>query len=249
MLIVTQMFPHSPWLSVILPCWRDETCVLRWLELFAQEPGTQWIVCLARKPHESAQKIKALGGLVVEMEAPNRGLQLHQGASVAQGDILLFHHADSTLTPAHLHSLRTLHLDAQWSWGAFYRKFDQRHPYLLRFEPVERWHNRTFGAIYGDQSIFIRREFYCQQGGFAPLPLMEDVEFSLRLRRCSPPRMIDPPMASSPRKHLTQGPWRTTLGNLLALWAFRLGVPAAHLHAWYYRSLQLNGNKSQTQPS
>jgi hypothetical protein len=237
------------WLSVILPCWRDEARILHLLEAFKGSGGVEWVVVHADASPSFPLEAGARGAVAVEVPKPSRGGQLRAGAQAAQAETLLFHHADSHLTPAHLHALRSLTAEPGWIWGAFYRKFDERHPALRRFEAIERWHNRRFGAVYGDQSLFMRREAYHHHGGFQELPLMEDVEFSLRLRRSAPPRMIDPPMASSPRKHLAQGPWRTTVGNLLALWAFRLGVPPARLHAWYYHKTTPLRNKPLLQPS
>lgn len=237
------------WLSVVVPCWRDEAGALRLLKAFAATGGVEWIVAHTETGTEFRRELETHGACAVETGAASRGAQLRAGAAAAHGGILLFHHADSFLTPAHLDALRTLAEDPGWVWGAFYRKFDERHPRLRRFEGIERWHNRTFGAVYGDQSLFIRRQAYHDHGGFAPIPLMEDVEFSLRLRRTSPPRMTDPPMASSPRKHLARGPWRTTLGNLAALCAFHLGAPPGRLHAWYYKKTGRPGNIAAPQPS
>jgi GT2 family glycosyltransferase len=64
---------------------------------------------------------------------------------------------------------------------------------------------------------------------------MEDVEFTLRLRRSGPIVLLDPPMSSSPARQIAHGAWRTTGRNLLFLLLFRLGVPAHFLHSWYYR--------------
>ena len=72
-------------------------------------------------------------------------------------------------------------------------------------------------------------------GGFRGLPLMEDVDFSLRMRRRGEIRLLDPPIASSPRKHLAQGPWRTTFANAGLLLLYHLGVPPQRLRAFYYR--------------
>lgn len=43
--------------------------------------------------------------------------------------------------------------------------------------------HRHGGSFFGDQSVFVRHETFRALGGFAPLPLMEDMEFFRRLRR------------------------------------------------------------------
>jgi hypothetical protein len=132
--------------------------------------------------------------------------------------------------------------------GAFYRRFDERHPRLRWAETLERWHSRAFGTLYGDQSIFVRRTHFFQLGGFAPLPLMEDVEFSRRLRRSGRIVLLDPPMSSSPARQIEQGAWRTTLRNMLFLLLFRCGVPADFLHASYYRRMPGLAQNGTTSP-
>ena len=224
-------------ISVIIPIWRDlEALSERMKILRASDQVRETIVSLAEPNPELIARIKELGAAVINAGAPNRGRQLDLGASVATGNWLLFHHADSQLTPEHLRALGELDLTGKVVGGAFYRRFDERHPRLRPLEKIERWHNRSFGALYGDQSIFVRRELFAGMGGFRGLPLMEDVDFSLRLRRAGWVVLLDPPMASSPRRHLTRGPWRMTFTNLALLIFFRLGVSPHRLHAWYYRA-------------
>jgi len=91
-------------------------------------------------------------------------------------------------------------------------------------EKVERWHCRAFGRFTATNGFCSTRAF-CAHRGFAPIPLMEDVEFSRRLRRSGEIRLLDPPMQSSARKQIEQGAWRVTLLNLLFLILFRCGVP------------------------
>lgn len=174
---------------------------------------------------------------------------MNLGARSATSETLLFHHVDSELTAAHIDVIARTLADSAIIGGAFYRKFDQRHPALCWLEPVERVHSRSFGTIYGDQSVFVRREIFWQLGGFAPIPLMEDVEFSKRLRRAGKIALLDPPMRSSPHRQIAQGAWRVTLRNLLFLIAFRSGVSPERLHRWYYGGRPQPARRSARIPS
>jgi hypothetical protein len=168
---------------------------------------------------------------------PSRGEQMNLGAQQASGDTLLFQHVDSELTFAHLDSLVAALRDPAVIGGGFHRSFDERHPSLRWLESLERLHLRAFGTIYGDQSVFVRRAAFAQLGGFAAVPLMEDVEFSKRLRRSGTIVLLDPPMRSSPRRQIAHGAWRVTFRNLFFLIAYRCGVSPHQLHAWYYADL------------
>ena len=74
-----------------------------------------------------------------------------------------------------------------------------------------------FGTLYGDQSIFVSPLSFQTPGGFGKIPLMENVEFSKRLRRSGNVALLDPPRQTCPRKHQMDGAWKLTLRNLLFL--------------------------------
>lgn len=238
-------------ISLIIPCWKDLSAAIALGQRWSSHELVRDVV-IATVSRDLVGPVRTSGegvagvppsigvdGLTIcRSERVGRGLQMNAGAAMAKGDVLLFHHVDSHLTSEHLQSLVEAIRDPVIVGGAFYRKFDERHPGLLWAENIERWHSRTFGALYGDQSLFVRRDDFARLGGFASIPLMEDVEFTLRLRRSGKIALLDPPMSSSPARQIERGAWRTTGRNLLFLLLFRLGVPARFLHAWYYRHRQ-----------
>lgn len=225
-----QLHRHSLRISVILPCWRDRDLVSSRIEHLSSCPGVSEVIVVHAEPGE------ALSGpcRTILSPEPNRGLQLHLGAKAAGGDVLLFLHCDTEFTEEHSLALSKAVENPDIIGGGFYRKFDERHPGLMWLEPWERLHCRWFGTIYGDQSIFVRRDVYFSIGGFRDFPILEDVEFSSRLRRRGKVALIGPPVRTSPRRHLDQGPWLTTLRNLCFLILYRMGVSPKAIHSWYY---------------
>ena len=91
------------------------------------------------------------------------------------------------------------------------------------------------GPLFGDQSIFVRADIFQDMGGFADIPIMEDIEFSRRLRRVGRLALLDPPLWSSPRRFRRLGNVRTSALNALFIVLFYLGVSPDKLHRWYYR--------------
>jgi len=228
--------PGTRSVSVIIPVWRENAVVLELVRTALQWPEVREIIVSAAETDTTLRKeCEAAGARWIEARAPNRGRQLNLGATLASGEWLLFQHADTELTRAHIQALAALTAQQEIAGGAFYRRFDERHPHCRVFEQFERWHNRTWGSLYGDQSLFVRRSQFAVLGGFADLPLMEDVEFSRRLRRSGKIALLDPAIASSPRKHLAEGAWMTTARNASLIFLYTLGVSPARLHAWYYR--------------
>ncbi len=172
---------------------------------------------------------------VVVVQKPGRGSQLNAAASKATGDILLFNHADTELTGDHLQALVELMAEQkEIVGGAFYRFFDDRHPWCRWLSRLERRHNECFGSLYGDQSLFVRRSVFHNMGGFADIPLMEDVEFSKRLRKVGKIKMLEPEIASSARRYSAQGAWKTTLRNMWIHLLYAGGVSPRRLHRLYY---------------
>ena len=73
---------------------------------------------------------------------------MNLGAENARGDVFIFHHADSELTDVHLNAIRAALHNPAVIGGAFYRKFDQRHPYLLPLERLARYLHPLRGNVF-----------------------------------------------------------------------------------------------------
>jgi rSAM/selenodomain-associated transferase 2 len=199
--------------------------------------GLNEVVVADASEHDGCRTLAAAAGAkIVRCARPNRGAQLNAGARMARGEMLLFHHADTFLTQEHVDAL---HAAAghrpELAGGAFHRKFDGRHRRLAILEKVARLLAERGGTLYGDQSIFVRREVFERLGGFAEIPLMEDIEFSRRLRRTERTVVLDPPISTSPRHHARRGALRTSIRNGVMIALYRFGFPPERLHAWYYR--------------
>ena len=219
----------TPRLSVIVPCWNDDAALRGLLAAVEGLRGIDEVIVAAVNGAGES------GVRVVNCPRPNRGAQMNAGAREAAGGALLFHHADTEITQLHVDALHSALCDSETIGGAFHRKYDDRHRGFAWVEHVARVWNEHGGTLYGDQSIFVRREVFARLGGFAEIPLMEDVEFSRRLRRAGRTVLLDPPIATSPRHHQRRGPWRTTARNVAMLALYRLGVCPHRLHRWYYR--------------
>jgi hypothetical protein len=217
---------------MIVPCWGDGRLVRA---IAGRALGLhELVVVMVEDDAAGADALREVGARVVVAGAPNRGRQLAMGAEMARGDVLLFHHADSEIAAGQVAAVARAMSDAGVVGGAFHRKFDGRHPLFRWVEPLERWRAPRFGALFGDQSLFVRRAHYAVIGGFRDLALMEDVDFSRRLRRSGRIVLLDPPMTTSDRAHRAGGAWRTSLRNGLFLFLYHLGVSPTRLHGWYY---------------
>lgn len=224
-------------ISIIIPCWNDahalQECLAR-IVLIAKQH--EIIVADASTTDACANIARAFPNVrLIPCKHPNRGRQMNCGAAAATGGILLFQHTDTELNAAHLAAIERALQDPMVVGGAFHRKFDPRHRSRQWLVPMVRRWQAWRKNFYGDQSIFVRRAHFQKMGGYAAIALMEDLEFSARLKRSGRVVLIDPPLLSSARRHRRHGKLRVTLENLAMIGLYNLGVSPDTLHRWYYR--------------
>lgn len=86
---------------------------------------------------------------------------------------------------------------------------------------------------YGDQGLLLSRALYERVGGMAPLPLMEDLEFALRLRGEARIRMLPRPLQVDGRRWRRLGILTTAWSNGRLRRAWRRGADPAELARIY----------------
>ncbi len=175
-----------------------------------------------------------MDGLPARLLTSTRGRahQMNTGAAAAHSDILLFLHADTRLPPDAIESVRAV-IRAGNVWGRFDVRLDGTWPVYRIIERFMNLRSALTGIATGDQTIFVRRDVFRQLGGFAPIPLMEDIELSARLRRRQLPARIRTPVLVSVRRWKRYGVARTVLRMWWLRLCYWLGVSPARLARWY----------------
>jgi Glycosyltransferase like family 2 len=221
--------------ALVVPVWSDDALVadlINRLEL--DHAAVEWIVA-AVQPSQSLRDLDRAGRIrLVVCERPSRGAQMNAGAKITRAALLCFHHADSELGPEHVASLVHASRTPGIIGGAFHRRFDDRRIWMTWWESLLRRISKVAGPLFGDQSLFVKNDVFRQLGGFADIPIMEDIDFSRRLRRLGAITLLDPPLWSSPRRFRRLGNARTLLVNSALIALFYLGVSPQRLHRWYY---------------
>jgi hypothetical protein len=91
---------------------------------------------------------------------------------------------------------------------------------------------KLFALPYGDQGLLISRKLYDAVGGFAPIPLMEDVDFARRLGRRRIV-MLKTAAVTSAERFRRDGYFRRSLSNVSCLMSYYRGVPPERLAERY----------------
>ena len=162
-----------------------------------------------------------------------RARQQNAGAAVARHDLLFFLHADSTLPQDFLEQLDVACAKGGL-WGRFDVGFDSQLRRYRLLAWLMNWRSRLTGICTGDQGLFISRDLFVQVGGFADIPLMEDIEICRRLRRYGAPVCIPSVLITSSRRWHTNGFVRTVLLMWSLRWRYFFGATPEQLVERYY---------------
>lgn len=145
-----------------------------------------------------------------------RAAQMNAGAAASTGSVLMFLHADTELPRDALQRLRHA-VRGGAVGGSFDVRLDSRRPLLRVVGRLISLRSRLTGVATGDQALFATREAFDRLGGFAPLDLFEDVDFSRRLKRLGPVVRLPAAVITSARRWERHGALRT----IARMWALR----------------------------
>lgn len=232
-----------PLISVIIPVVREADALAALLAQLPQSGEVEVIVSIATPIDGAilAARARHVGVTWVE-SPPGRGIQLNAGAARAVGRWLWFVHVDSRLPAGWLDAFRTLDAPAPPAGdggavvlgGAFAFALDSPAWQARLLERAVSLRVRLFNLPYGDQGLFVRRQIFEAMGGFAPIPLMEDVDFVRRLTRLGRLRHLTLRLTTSARRWEQEGWFRRSADNLLTLTLYKVGVSPARLARRYY---------------
>lgn len=229
-------------LSVIVPVWMEAAGVadaLRALQPIRTK-GHEVVVVDAGSSDRSVELARPLCDRIVVAEQ-GRGAQMNAGAASARGDLLLFLHADTQLPEDALDQLAGF-VHSRRAWGRFNVRLSGDRPLFRIIGWFMNQRSRLTGICTGDQAMFVRRSTFEALGGFQPIPLMEDIEFSRRLCLVSRPFCINQPVVTDSRRWQIDGAWRTILLMWQLRWRYWRGESPESL-AQTYRSDVRNAPK------
>ena len=206
-------------LSIIMPVLDEGEGIAATLDALVdlRALGTEVVVVDGGSRDATIQRARLRADRVIS--APRgRALQMNAGAAKAAGDVLLFLHADTRLPADADHVVLNGLERSGRAWGRFNVSIDGRSPLLLVVGLFMGLRSRLTGIATGDQAIFVRRDAFQAAGGFAEIPLMEDIALCKRLKRVSRPLCLRERVITSGRRWEKNG----VLATITLMWRLRL---------------------------
>ena len=225
------MTPMS--LSIIIPVLNEGNGIAATLQALAplRARGVQVIVVDGGSQDDSLAQAQPFVDHALA-SPQGRARQMNTGAALAQGDVLLFLHADTRLPDA-ADVLVLAAIGAGARWGRFDVVIEGHSPMLRVVATMMNVRSRLSGIATGDQAIFVQRAAFEAIGGFPDQALMEDIEMSERLGRLGAPACLYARVRTSGRRWESRGVWRTIALMWCLRWRYWLGASPEQLERAY----------------
>lgn len=219
-------------LSVVMPVLNAQVALSRSLPPLTEGLETGLIRDLVLSDggsDDATLRIADAAGATVVRGPASRGGQLRRGAAAAQGDWLLFLHADTVLPPGWPKTV--LERMNAGPPGYFGLRFDSGGAAALICAGWANLRSRVFRLPYGDQGLLISRRDYDATGGYKDMPLMEDVAMARTLGRRL--RGLPLKVTTSAARYERDGWLRRGASNLLLLSRYLAGADPVSLARRY----------------
>lgn len=193
--------------------------------------GHEVIVVDGGSQDSTATELKNIcEGLIVS--GKGRAQQMNAGARQANGEVLVFLHADTSL-PTQVVELIGNAISVS-PWGRFDVRLAGKKRIFRLIEKMMNLRSCVTGIATGDQCIFVNKALFDQVEGYPEIPLMEDVAISRKLKKVARPFCIHDRVITSSRRWESNGIIRT----VVLMWVLRLAyffrVSPHRLYQLYY---------------
>jgi len=226
-----------PGISIIIPVYNEQAIINRQIKhlLTLEYSGpTEIIIVDGEENNSTLSAIDTRFSVRKIAAGKGRGLQMNSGARATKGDILLFVHADTGMPKDSLSLIAAKMKSEEVVAGAFQLGIDSERSGIKLIEKMANIRSRFNRIPYGDQSIFIRRDYFFKIGGFDEIPIMEDVALMRKIKNKHDPITIIPSKTkTSARRWTEEGAFYTTLRNWSLFILYSLGVSPQKLIQFY----------------
>jgi rSAM/selenodomain-associated transferase 2 len=229
--------------SIVMPAYNEEQALPHSLNALFRQEGSYEVILVDGGSSDRTRASAESFGFTTEADvrhgcpsvprsprliltaSKGRASQMNAGAKVAQGEWLLFLHADTVLPAGAIRRLNAMHADQAIQAGGFRHQFSGTDWRLRLISFLDNLRCRCSRIIYGDQALFVRRTLFEHIGGFPDQPILEDVAICERLLKFTRPVLLSPAVVTDARKFVKMGVWHSFVRVLLIILHVEFGLP------------------------
>ncbi len=223
-------------ISVIIPVLHEQAVIndtIAHLRAIRSDEMVEIVVVDGDADADTLKVIKDVGVRRLAASAGRAG-QMNAGAAGAQGDILLFLHADTRLPAGAFGKISGCMEGGRFVGGAFDLGIASEGLAFRIIEKAVTLRSRLTRIPYGDQAIFISRDLFQRIGGYREMPLMEDVDLMRRIKKGGHAIFIIPErLSTSGRRWNKEGMVRCCVRNWTIMLLYLMGVSPQKLAKFY----------------
>ena len=220
-------------ISVIIPTLNEAAELPSTLAHLRKIPEVREIIIADGGSTDGTPQIAESLGCRVIVAPRGRGTQMHHGAQLATGEVVLLLHADTWLVPTAGEAIVQALARPGTVAGGCYKVF--RDPAWImrgsRFRCWLRFHLRR--RFMGDQAIFVRRDVLERVGGVPEVSLMEEFELCRRLRKEGRMALANTVVTTSARRFRKRGILKTYVRMWRVMLQYRCGTSTEKLREIY----------------
>ena len=213
--------------SIVVPVFQEGERInglIEYVNRLDSDGNAEIIIVDGTQENDTLRAIRSNSVIKISSEQ-GRAKQMNAGASVARGEILIFLHADTELPIHALRKIGSFIEQTEYVGGAFDLDIKSDKRIFKVIGTLSSLRSRLNRIPFGDQAIFIRREYFNRIGRYKEIPLMEDVELLRRIKKSGDRiRIFRDRVMTSPRRWEKEGVIYCTLRNWVLQALYLLGV-------------------------
>lgn len=226
--------------TIVVPTFNEQDFIVSCLDsLFKQRENFELIVVDGGSSDKTIDLVSKFACRLIRLKEPNLALQLNTGALKSSGDVIIFLHADCRLAPGILGRLKKiLSKNNKIIGGAFTMTIEGERFFYKIFSAGGNIYCKISKTFFGDRAIFIKKSAFDSLGGYRAIPIMTDVDFSVRMKRIGKTVLINGPVISSGRKFDKEPFWKIIFLTLWALFSYRENADFQEIKKRYYKGFR-----------